>query len=226
MNPARITLFAGHYGSGKTQLAINYAVWLKQTCDTVTLADLDIVNPYFRTSDSAVFLSEQGIRLIASPFAGSNVDVPSLPSATQSIFDETRTYAVLDVGGDDRGALALGRYASQLMVAQTSVLLVLNQSRPQTRSIDDVLLIKQEIEAVSRILFTGIVNNTHLGADTTAQTVIDSHLFALSVAETVHLPLVMTTVTRPLFDAVAPHVVNPFAIDIFHKEQFIRRRSD
>ena len=75
----RLTILCGHYGSGKTNVAVNIATELKKSCDTVTVADLDIVNPYFRTKDSESFFAEQGIRLICSPYANSNVDIPALP---------------------------------------------------------------------------------------------------------------------------------------------------
>ena len=104
----RITIFAGHYGSGKTNIAVNFALGLREEHDKVSIADLDIVNPYFRTKDSEKILAEKGIRLISSEYANSNVDVPALPAEAYSIIDDLSVRAVIDVGGDDRGALALG----------------------------------------------------------------------------------------------------------------------
>jgi len=115
MQPKRITLFAGHYGSGKTNIAVNYALWLKQQGKQVTIADLDIVNPYFRTKDSEELLSKAGIPLISSAFANSNVDLPALPQEMYSLVQRYDRYAVLDIGGDDRGALALGRYTPSIL---------------------------------------------------------------------------------------------------------------
>ena len=105
----RITLFAGHYGSGKTNIAVNYAFKLRQQGLEVAVADLDIVNPYFRTKDSEKELKEAGIRLLCSEFASSNVDLPTLPQGIYSVIDDRSEYAVMDIGGDDRGAYALGR---------------------------------------------------------------------------------------------------------------------
>ena len=110
MNLKRITLFAGHYGSGKTNIAINYALRLKKYEKNVSIADLDIVNPYFRTKDSIEILSDNGIKLISSEYANTNVDLPALPPEIYSVVENSDTFAVIDVGGDDRGALALGRY--------------------------------------------------------------------------------------------------------------------
>ena len=109
MLESRVTLFAGHYGSGKTNLAVNYARRLARDGRAVTLADLDIVNPYFRAKDSEALLRQEGIRLLSSPYANSNVDIPALPQEMYAVIDDRSRYAVLDIGGDDRGALALGR---------------------------------------------------------------------------------------------------------------------
>ena len=106
----RISVFVGHYGSGKTNIALNYALMLKEKEEKVSIADLDIVNPYFRTQDRKEMLKNADIKLISSEFAGSNVDLPALPPDVYSLFDNKDTFGVLDVGGDDRGALALGRY--------------------------------------------------------------------------------------------------------------------
>ena len=109
--PKRVTLFAGHYGSGKTNIAVNFAIKLKKEGYSVKIADLDIVNPYFRTKDSADDLAVNNIPLISPSFANSNVDLPALPAETYGLVTRNDSYAVLDIGGDDRGAYALGRYA-------------------------------------------------------------------------------------------------------------------
>lgn len=103
MDYKRVTLFAGHYGSGKTNIALNYARWLRRQNLNVTIADLDIVNPYFRTKDSEAALAEEGIGLIVSAFANSNVDLPAMPKEAYALVSDRQTHAVLDIGGDDRG---------------------------------------------------------------------------------------------------------------------------
>lgn len=114
MEIKRLTLFAGHYGSGKTNIALNYAVYLRRQGLAVAIADLDIVNPYFRTKDSAAALEALGIPLIASPFAGSNLGRTGHAEGDLHASCGADRYGVLDIGGDDRGALALGRYASMI----------------------------------------------------------------------------------------------------------------
>lgn len=203
MEATRITIFAGHYGSGKTNIAVNYALHLKQHAEKVAVCDLDIVNPYFRTKDSADVLEQAGVRLIASPYANTNVDVPALPAEAYAVIDDKSTHAVLDVGGDDRGALALGRYApSILKEGDFEMLLVVNRFRPLTRTPEEVLAVAREIEAAAGIRFTGIVNNSNLGTQTTAEDILSSLPYGEEVARITGLPLRFTTVRKDLLDAV------------------------
>jgi len=111
----RITVFAGHYGSGKTNLAVNYAVKQKKEGKEVSICDLDIVNPYFRTKDSAKILEKEGIELISLPFANSNVDLPALPSEVYGLVQRLDRNVIIDLGGDERGALAMGRFTPYIL---------------------------------------------------------------------------------------------------------------
>ena len=110
MEHKRLTLFAGHYGSGKTNIAVNYALRLAAEGKQVCIADLDIVNPYFRTADSAPELEAAGIRLVRPQYANSNVDLPALPAESYRLVRDKSAYGIMDIGGDDRGAYALGRF--------------------------------------------------------------------------------------------------------------------
>ena len=204
MKPKRITLFAGHYGSGKTNAAVNYAFALKKMGLEVTVADLDTVNPYFRTKDSEKELAEAGIRLIVSEFANSNVDLPALPSEMYSVVNDKSRYAVLDIGGDDRGAFALGRYTPRILEENDyDMLFVINCYRPLTSTPEDTVEIMREIEAASGIPFNGIVNDSNLGPDTTPDTVKDSFEYAKSVARLSGLEIKLTAVPDfPCFEDI------------------------
>lgn len=197
MEPKRITLFAGHYGSGKTNVAINYARALRRSGRTVTVADLDIVNPYFRTKDSAAALAAEGIGLVVSDYANSNVDFPALPgeiyALTANENGNRESMVVMDVGGDDRGALALGRYVPDIRAGgDYEMLAVVNASRPLTRTPADAVEVLREIEAACALPFTGIVNNTNLGMRTTAADVLASQAYADAIAESMGVPLRFT----------------------------------
>ena len=221
MQEKRVTLFAGHYGSGKTNIAVNYARWLAQAGHPVTLADLDIVNPYFRAKDSEADLQEYGVRLISSPYANSNVDLPAIPQEMYAVVDDKSHYAVLDIGGDNRGALALGRYAPGILEeGQYEMLLVINRYRPLSRDARDTLEIMHEIETAGGIRFTAIVNNSNLGAETTAETVLDSVEYAAEVARDTGLPVKMTTVDARLVPELEDKIPNLFGITLQKRDFF------
>ena len=210
-----MTLFAGHYGSGKTNIALNYALWLRRQGLAVTVADLDIVNPYFRTKDGADILAAEGIGLISSEYANSNVDLPALPGAVYSLVEDRGLHGVIDVGGDDRGALALGRYVPSLREANDyEMLFVVNKARPLTRTVEDTLEVFREIEQACALPFTAVVNNTNLGPATTAEYVLSSLDYAAEIGARTGLPVKMTCALAALGDALRHKVSNYFPINV------------
>ena len=216
----RVLLLCGHYGSGKTNIAVNLAQAIKREYPTVTLADLDIVNPYFRSKDSASELKEAGIRLICSNFANSNVDVPALPPDLYALTDDRRMRAIIDVGGDDRGALVLGRLAPSILEENDyEMLMVINCYRPLTRDAASTLEVMREIEAAGGIRFTALVNNSNLGVETTAQDVLASVRYANEVADMSGLPVVMTTADERLEDELKYKISNLFPLKLQKKIQ-------
>lgn len=199
MNPKRVTLFAGHYGSGKTNIAVNYALWLKSVGKEVVIADLDIVNPYFRTKDSTKELEEAGITLISPEFANSNIDLPALPSSVYGVVQNKSRYAVLDIGGDDRGAYALGRYRPYILEENDyEMVYVANFARPLTPDAQSMLEVMAEIEAACGIKFTAIVNNTNLAGDTTADYISESFSKAEELSRLTGLPILFTSVMEEI----------------------------
>lgn len=201
MEIKRVTLFAGHYGSGKTNIAVNYALMLKRSGKDVAIADLDIVNPYFRTKDSKDLLETSGIKLISSEFANSNVDLPALPAETYRLVIQHDLYSVIDVGGDDRGALALGRYTPYILEeGNYDMLFVANCYRPLTRTAAEALEVMREIEAAGGIPFTAIINNSNLGRETTPDDVISSRDFINELSRLSGLPVKFTSVDAGLGD--------------------------
>ena len=195
MEHKRVTLFAGHYGSGKTNIAVNYALHLAREGKKVCIGDLDIVNPYFRTKDSAKELSDAGIDLISPQFANTNVDLPALPAEAYRLVEDKSIYAIMDIGGDDRGAYALGRYTPMILAENNyRMAFVANCYRPLTRTPEDALEVMREIENACGLSFTCIVNNSHLGELTTPQTVRDSVAYIEKLCALSGLPLWLTTV--------------------------------
>ena len=216
----RVLLLCGHYGSGKTNIAVNLAQAIKREYSTVTLADLDIVNPYFRSKDSAIELEEAGIRLICSNYANSNVDIPALPSDLYALTDDRRMKAIIDVGGDDRGALVLGRLAPAILAENDyEMLMVINCYRPLTRDAASTLEVMREIEYAGGIRFTALVNNSNLGAETTAEDVLASMRYADEVAAMSNLPVVMTTADERLQSELADKIPDLFPLKLQKKIQ-------
>ena len=214
----RITLLSGHYGSGKTNIAVNLARRLRASNENVAIADIDIVNPYFRTKDSQAELEKAGIRLISSPYAGSNVDLPALPDEVYSITDDRSVTAVVDVGGDDRGALALGRWRDAILQeGDYEMLFVINRFRPLTATPEDAVEVMREIEIASGIPFTAVVNNSNLGDETTARDVLESGAYAATVCAISALPLKMTTVREELYPWLEGEIGNLFPLRLQEK---------
>ncbi len=215
MNAKRITLVAGHYGSGKTNIALNYARMLKRAGSPVTVADLDIVNPYFRTKDSAADLQAEGIDLVVSDFANSNVDFPALPKEIYALVADRETKIVMDIGGDDRGALALGRYVPDIKAeGDYEMLAVVNAARPLTRTPQEAVEVLREIEAACRLPFTGIVNNTNVGAETTVETVLGSIPYADEIAALMGVPVRFTCAIGAIAAELKGKVENLLPLEI------------
>lgn len=191
---------------------------LKNQYDNVAVADLDIVNPYFRTKDSLEDFRKRNIRLICSEYANTNLDIPALPQDMYAITDDRSMKVILDIGGDDRGALALGRLAPKINEENDfEMLMVINKFRPLTPDADSTIEVMREIEAAGGIKFTGLVNNSNLGVETTQQDVMGSLNYANSVSEKSGLPVVLTTVTEELFDGLRDKIPNLFPMKLQEK---------
>lgn len=195
---APVLVVTGHYGVGKTNLSLNLALDAAARGLEVTVVDLDVVNPFFRSSDYRGLLDEAGARVIAPVFAGTNLDGPSLsgtilPAVEQARAGEGRLL-IVDAGGDDVGATALGRFAKTVAAGPYEMLYVVNRSRNLTQEPAEAVEVLREIEAKSHLRATCVVNNTHLQRDTDAQVVEQGVPFAQAVAQAAGLPLACTTV--------------------------------
>ncbi len=213
MDHKRLTLFAGHYGSGKTNIAVNYALLLAREGKRVCIADLDIVNPYFRTKDSERELKNAGIELVSPRFANSNVDLPALPPESYRLVQDRSVYGIMDIGGDDRGAYALGRFSGAIAAeGDYRMAFVVNCYRPLTSTVEDTLEIMREIEMAAGLRFTCIVNNSNLGPETTAKTVMDSVDFVTRLASISGLEIWMHTAERSVAEKLSGVNVMPMTL--------------
>lgn len=218
MEHKRLTLFAGHYGSGKTNIAVNYALLLANEGKKVCIADLDIVNPYFRTKDSADVLKKAGVELVSPQFANTNVDLPALPAEAYKLVTDKNTYGIMDIGGDDRGAYALGRYVPSIKEENNyRLVFVANCYRPLTRTPEEALEVMREIEAACKLNFTDIINNSNLGEETTADTVLASTDFIKKLSEISGLPIFAHTAAKSVAEKLKGKLDPVISLDLQKK---------
>lgn len=188
--PHRLTIVTGHYGTGKTEFSVNLALALAAEGERVTLADLDIVNPYFRSRERRSLLEGAGVRLIATSQACSDADVPALPAELFSVLEDRDIRGVLDVGGDPSGARVLARYRSRLLGEDYQLLYVVNANRPEVRTVQGSAAYLQGIEAVTGLKCTGLVNNTHLCGETTPEEVRRGAALAEELSRKTGVPVI------------------------------------
>lgn len=192
----KVTIITGHYGSGKTNISVNLALETAKTGERVAVVDLDIVNPYFRTADFKDLFSDYNIDLITPMYANSNLDIPAISFDLERLTSE-KGYLIIDVGGDDSGSTALGRYKSVFDVLAESgdidMLYVINKYRLLTKTPNEAVQLMREIEYTARFKHTGIINNSNLGEETDMKTVLDSLDYADEVSKQTGLPIVFTS---------------------------------
>lgn len=218
MNLKPVTIVCGHYGSGKTNVAVNLAIHCKRERPerAVSVADVDIVNPYFRTADAKELLEKFGVIPLIPELANSNVDIPSLPHQLAGIFSGNtgeNEYAFIDVGGDE-GATVLGMYSARLNRLDYDMIYVVNQYRPLTASPYDAVELMKEIEAVSHLKCTRLVNNSSLGAETVMDDVVSSVAYARKCEELCGIPLLF----HSYYSRLIPNLPGAFAQAGYEKE--------
>ena len=201
---SRIKIVTGHFGSGKTEIALNLA---KNLVPSV-IDDMDTVNPYFRTADAAEEIRKSGVRVITPRYANTNVDMPTLPSEILSVFN-TDENAVLDVGGDDDGAYALGAYHNYLTRETPDMYFVICATRPLQSNTDEILELMKNVEFASRLKITHLINNTHLSVFTDTDTVLYGQSLCEEVSRKSGIPILCTTVREDLKNKIMPLVNNP-----------------
>lgn len=195
----RFLVLVGNYGSGKTELALNLALDAARK-GSATLVDLDIVNPYFRSGEKADMLREAGVRVLMPTFALSTVDIPALPAEIQSVFELPCDRVIFDVGGDDTGAAALGRYAPSFTRERenTHVALVVNCMRVLTQIPEDVAELAQRIQARGRLHIDSIINNANLAQETTAEMLREGDALVRRAAALCGVEQIATSATAEL----------------------------
>jgi len=215
---SRITLFSGHYGSGKSEVAVNYAIMLSRS-HRAAIVDFDIINTYFRSAGARGELERMGIRVIAPIYANTNVDVPALPAEISSLFDDRGVAAVFDVGGDSAGARAVSRYREEFLAEKPAHCFVFNVRRPSTSTIGGLTDAFHEIQNTARLPFTAIVNNTNVLSETEDTDLLEGLDMAVELSGSLGLPLAFNSYIykSPAFLSKA----QKFGLPVFEMKKFI-----
>ena len=192
----RLYLFAGHYGSGKSEVAVNFAIKLARSHRTA-IVDFDIINTFFRSASARATLEQKGIRVIAPIYANTNVDVPALPAEISSLFDDKDIKAVFDVGGDSAGARAVSRYRGEFSDEPVENYFVFNIRRPMTSTVDNLADYFYEIQESARLPFTALVNNTNLLSGTGGVDLLEGLEAATELSGRLSLPVAFSAYMDP-----------------------------
>lgn len=215
----RLTVVAGHYGSGKTEFSVNLACAMGRRGLRCALCDLDVVNPYFRAREKKALLARCGVELVAPRVQGPEADIPALPAEVFAILQDPGRYSVLDLGGDGIGARALARFRREIDPAEVEVLFVLNANRPETATMVQACTYMDQIRRVLGLEFTGIVNNTHLCGETGVEDVLRGAALAEEMAAHTGVPVRCHTVRRDL----AAHVNARLAGEVFPFQIYMKK---
>lgn len=219
---ARILVLVGNYGSGKTEISLNLALKLARRGEKVTLVDLDIVNPYFRSSERTELLEKEGVKVYAPSFAMSTVDVPSLPADIQAVFADKSRRVIFDVGGDDTGAAALGQYKPYFDQDDVEVLFVVNAFRPLSGDADSVCDLMLRVAGRSRLSPTAVINNANVAWETEESDLVRGEELLREVSTRMNLPIGYLCAKQDILDKLPDHLSGErIAIDILMRLEWM-----
>ena len=222
LSPHRLLIVTGHFGTGKTEFSVNLALALAREGEKVMMADLDIVNPYFRSRERREALEGAGVRLITSSQDSENADMPSLPAEILTVLEDRSYRGVLDIGGDPDGARVLARYQPKITAEDYQLLFVSNANRPEVRKADDAISYLRCIEEVTGLRCGGLVNNTHLCGETTAQEILRGAELAREISEKTGIPVLCHTAEERLIPELVSLKEPIFPISIQMKKPWER----
>ena len=218
LDNTRLTVVVGHFGSGKTEFSINLALRLRQAHEPVALADLDVVDPYFRSRECAGMFRERDIRLISSAPNCHDADLPSMPPEVHVLTDNRDIWGVMDIGGDPSGARVLARYRRGLQENGARLVCVINANRPLSDTADKCVDYIRRIEAACGMQVDALVNNTHCCHLTELSDILSGAEMAAEVTEKTGIPVMCHCVPERLYEQAAAQLDRVFPMELFMKK--------
>lgn len=219
----RLVIVIGHYGSGKSEFSVNYAVRLKEHFENVSIADLDIVNPYFRSREKREFFEQLGVKVFDSSIRNTAIDIPALPAQLMGVILNPDERSILDVGGDPVGARVLARYAEQVKNTEYDMFFVINGNRPETSTVEGALKYLNMIEETSKLKVTGLINNTHMLKDTTVEDVEFGHELTKKISWETDIPIRYEAVIKKTAENIKNSEIleKLFPINLYMREEWM-----
>lgn len=201
----RVRIITGHYGSGKTEFAVNYAAALsKVSSKKVVLSDLDIVNVYFRSRERTAELEDMGIWVISSSIKGDSADLPAVSAEITTPVKDAAYDCIIDLGGNDVGTMVLGRLKPFFKPEEIDFFMVVNTNRPATSSVEGIIEQMQHLEYSSGLKVTGFINNTNLVRETTVDTLIEGDKILRVASEKTKVPVRYVSYVKELLEGNLP----------------------
>jgi len=218
----RITAVFGHYGSGKTEFSINYAIRLSSEYNKVALIDLDIANPYFRSREAQAQLENKGIDVYSNTYGYDiTAELPAITAKIRAPLESADTYTVVDVGGDAAGARVVNQFHKYFLSGETDIFCVVNAKRPETKTISGAISHIAAIQAETGLQISGIVNNTHLLRETTSELLLEGVRFAETLSESLKVPVIFHTYAEDLFPEAPLHIPGLFPINLYMRPTWL-----
>jgi len=222
-NDKRISVIVGHYGSGKTEFAVNYAFQLAEQGKKTALVDLDIANPYFRSRERQQQLEEKGIHVYSNTFGYDiTADLPAITARIKAPLEDGTCQTVVDVGGDDLGARILIQFEKYWKIADCDLFCVVNANRPETDTVDGALSHINRIEQETKLKITGLINNTHLMKETTTEDIMKGYRLCNELSEILETPLKYNCCMEELQDMLQLKTKNIEDFHLFKMKRYMR----